>query len=90
MIIRQSPADTALGRALYPDQGWGLTELLLAGMADTLSWLQWSKTEDGRRNRNRPKRIPRPGIDDGSGEKMGNTPMSPAQMDEFLGYSMRG
>lgn len=90
MIIRQSPADCALGRALYPDYGWGLAELLLAGLSDSVSWLVWSKTPDGQRNRKRPKRIPRPGVEDETEERMGNTVMSLSEADAFLGYSMRG
>lgn len=34
-----------------------LETLLLASMADRLAWLQWAKTEDGKKNRNRPKNI---------------------------------
>lgn len=34
-----------------------LETLLLASMADRLAWLQWAKTEDGKKNRNRPKPV---------------------------------
>ncbi len=48
---------------MHPDEaGWTLTNLLLATIADALHWLQWVKTPDGKRNRNRPKPIERPGV----------------------------
>lgn len=34
-----------------------LETLLLASMADRLAWLQWAKTEDGKKNRSRPKPV---------------------------------
>ena len=64
VIVQQSPADCALARALNPDLAWGgLTEYLLAHISDTVSWLQWAKTEDGSKNRNHPKLWPRPGVE---------------------------
>lgn len=41
--------------------GWGVNEYLLALIADAARWLVWSKTEDGAKNRNHPKPLPRPG-----------------------------
>jgi Family of unknown function (DUF5361) len=47
---------------LFPDEaGWTRTDMLLASAVDALHWLQWVKTKDGAKNRNRPKPIPRPG-----------------------------
>lgn len=37
--------------------------MLLAAIADALAWLQWAKTKDGRKNRNRPDPIERPGVE---------------------------
>lgn len=55
--------DSHIYRALHPDEaGWTLTNHLLAIIADTLRWLQWAKTKDGRKNRNRPDPIVRPGV----------------------------
>ncbi|OYN80419.1 DUF5361 domain-containing protein [Mycolicibacterium sphagni] len=49
---------------MYPDKaGWTLTNHLLATIADVLRWLQWAKTKDGRRNRNMPDPIERPGVE---------------------------
>lgn len=44
------------------DAEWTLTNRLLAIIADVLRWLQWAKTSDGRKNRNQPEPIPRPGV----------------------------
>lgn len=37
--------------------------MLLADIADAQDWLVWSKTKDGRKNRNHPKPRKRPGVD---------------------------
>lgn len=88
VIIQHGPAQSALARAMYPDHGWGLSEQLQAALLDKANWLVWAKTKDGQSGRNRPKPIPRPGVEDT--EKLGNTVMSITEMDSFLGYSMRG
>jgi len=63
-IVRHSPVDSALIRAKEPERSrWGVSEYLLAVIADSLRWLVWAKTKDAKRNRNRPKPIPRPGDD---------------------------
>lgn len=59
--MRRSPSTSALARARHGD--WNLTNELLAGVVDALAWLQWAKTKDGAKNRNRPKPIPRPSND---------------------------
>ncbi len=48
---------------MHPEEaGWTLTNHLLAMIVDVLRWLQWAKTKDGIRNRNRPEPIARPGV----------------------------
>ena len=42
---------------------WGVAEYLLAAIADSLRWIVWAKTKDAKRNRNKPKPIPRPGME---------------------------
>jgi hypothetical protein len=55
--------DSHLYRSMHPDEaGWTLTNHLLATIADVLRWLQWAKTKDGQKNRNRPEPITRPGV----------------------------
>ncbi|WP_225985530.1 DUF5361 domain-containing protein [Janibacter melonis] len=64
------PKDAAVWAAAFPDDvaeaAWGLSEQLLAAILDVVNWLQWSKTEDGRKNRNRPRLVKRPGVEDTS------------------------
>lgn len=50
------------------------TEFLLAAIADRLSYLVWFKTEDGAKNRNRPKSF----VEEMTGEKKekNNKPMA--------------
>lgn len=63
-IVRWAPKSSALYRSMYlpdEDSAWGLQEMLLAAIADSLRWLQWAKTKDGARGRNMPEPIPRPG-----------------------------
>jgi hypothetical protein len=63
VLVRHAKRDSALMRAMHPDTyRWGLAEYMLADLIDTANWLMWAKTEDGRKNRRRPKRYPRPGM----------------------------
>lgn len=57
-IIFAAPPNTAVFHAV--EQGWGTTDYLLALIGDGIHDLIWQKTKDGRKNRKRPKRIPRP------------------------------
>lgn len=91
-IIRQSPVDSAISRAVDPEQSaWGLTEQLLALVADYAANQLWMGTEDAQKGRNRPKPIPRPGVvdDDENTEvkKFGSDPVPIAELDEFLGWA---
>ncbi|MBF6459801.1 hypothetical protein IU433_12215 [Nocardia puris] len=88
VIIKHLPDDAALRRAIHPDSGWGIAELLLAQIADKANWLAWTKTKAAQKGRGAPKPIPRPGVE--PVEKIGNTVMTLDQAEAFLGYSMRG
>lgn len=89
VVARQSPATSALARALEPEQSsWTLNEQLLALVADYLAWLQWAQTEDGSKGRNRPKPIPRPGVEpDLDVQKFGSDPVALDALDDFLGWA---
>lgn len=89
VIVRQAPQSSAVARAVEPEQStWGLSEQLLALVADYLAWLQWAQTEDGSKNRNRPKPIPRPGVEsDDEVRKFGSDPVALNALDEFLGWA---
>lgn len=69
---------------------WSLNEYLLADVVDTLRWLQWAKTEDGSRGRNRPRPVPRPGIEESPATvrtRFGSEPVPIAELDAFLGWN---
>lgn len=89
VIVRQAPQSSAVARAVEPEQStWGLSEQLLALVADYLAWLQWAQTEDGSKNRNRPKPIPRPGVEsDDEVRKFGSDPVALNALDDFLGWA---
>jgi len=63
VIAQHSEAGTALQTARHPEEaGWGLSEHLLAVVADAVISGNWMQSKDGQRNRNRPKQIQRPGV----------------------------
>ena len=65
VIVSESGRNSALFRAMHPKlYSWDDTALLLASAVDALNWLVWSKTKDGKKNRNHPKPIPRPGVEE--------------------------
>lgn len=57
-MIYAAPPGTSLYHVL--EQGWLTSDYLLAIIADGVHDLIWQKTKDGRKNRRRPKRLPRP------------------------------
>lgn len=57
-MIYAAPPGTSLYHSL--EQGWLTSDYLLAIIADGVHDLIWQKTKDGRKNRRRPKRLPRP------------------------------
>lgn len=55
--------DNATFRAIHPEWQWMIvTNQIGADSADRLRWLQWAKSADGQKNRNRPPLYPRPGV----------------------------
>lgn len=63
VYVRSSPITSTLFGELFPDlAGWTRENMLLADIADSLHWLQWAQTKDGRKGRNKPRKIPRPGV----------------------------
>lgn len=90
VIVRQSPPDSAIAHSVEPEQsGWGLSEHLLALVADYLAWLAWMQSEDGQRNRNKPKPLARPGVESEEREvrTFGSDPVALDALDEFLGWA---
>ncbi|MFC4374088.1 DUF5361 domain-containing protein [Nocardia halotolerans] len=84
-IVKHLPMESALLRVMYPEASrWQTAEHLLADVADSLHWLMWARTDDGRRGRNRPEPIARPGLKSDR-ERVG-TATQLDQMNEFLGW----
>jgi len=62
-VVKYQPATSALFREMNPDAApWGLSEHLLAVVADAVIAGNWMQSKDGQKNKNRPKQIPRPGV----------------------------
>lgn len=81
LVEQQRPGESALWMEQNPDHMWGLSEFLLADVADTLHMLFWAKTKDGAKNRNRPNPIERPGR---RPERMGKKPLPLDEMADWL------
>ena len=86
-LIATAGPDSAIVRDARKDEWeWGLTNQLLAFIADQLKMSAW----DGKGAR--PKPIPRPGVDGKEMETAGVKPegLSKAEMDEWLGDDWSG
>lgn len=88
-LIEHLPSTSALTRAIDGvDHQWTLTNMLLADAVDALNLLVWAKTEDAPLGRNRPKPIPRPGVEDDSTTTYGKGEGLPIdEMTAWLGWS---
>ena len=64
---------------------WGLSEHLLAAIADAALAGNWMQSKDGQKNRNRPKPIPRPGLEPAD-KKYGGKAESIDSIREWLGW----
>jgi hypothetical protein len=63
VFVQHVGRDSALYRSQNPDDSpWGLSEHLLAVVADAVIAANWMQSRDGQKNRNRPKPIQRPGV----------------------------
>lgn len=84
-VVQYGPADSALHRAMHPDDApWGLSEHLLAVVADAVIQGNWMQSRDGQKNRNRPKPIQRPGVE--TSKTYGGKAKSIEEIREWLGW----
>lgn len=72
-MVVNLPPDSATMR--HYAQGWGLEAQLLAGAFDRLVEANWQRSADGQNGRNKPKPLPRPGVQ-GAGVRVGSGSMS--------------
>lgn len=89
VFVRGLPRESAYARALLgEDHFWGLSELILAQVSDSLRILVWQQTEDGSKGKNQPKPWPRPGVaPDEDTTMFGKDAISIDEMDDWLGWS---
>lgn len=86
MIVNQSPATSALYRAVNPDDhAWGLTEQLLAAIFDVTQMGNWQRQGDNRAPR--PKPLARPGVEPAE-KKIGSSPLPMDEMARRLGWEV--
>ena len=84
VIVRQQPRESALARAMDPeDSAWGLSEQLLAAIADASHVRVW-QAGSGKRS-DRPKPIPRPGVEKGSKTVHRHEVLPAGEMASWLG-----
>lgn len=88
-IVSHLPPSSALQRAVNPEWArWLSGEMnghLLAALFDVGQTGNWMQSKDGKKKRNRPKPLPRPGIDDGS-TKYGGKAAPLEDIKEWLGW----
>lgn len=72
-MVVNLPPDSATMR--HYAQGWALEAQLLAGVFDRLVEANWQRSADGQKGRNKPKPLPRPGVQ-GAGVRVGSGSMS--------------
>ncbi len=91
VLVRQLPRDSALARALDPEEAaWSLGDHLLATVAELVSqgnWLLANQGVEKSKQSPQPKRIARPGVDPDAKEtrRHGSTEgMDPKAVAEFL------
>ena len=84
VIVRQAPPTSALARALEPDlAAWASGQVLAdltATVADLLAAGNWQR--QGKKSAPRPKRIKRPGQDNGE-KKFGRAPIPVKDFDDW-------
>jgi hypothetical protein len=86
VIVQHTERGSALSASMDPDSStWGLSEHLLAVVADAVIAGNWMSSRDGQKNRNRPKPIPRPGIVPES-KKFGGRAESIDTIRDWLGW----
>ncbi|WPM94340.1 tail assembly chaperone [Arthrobacter phage Cupello] len=84
VIVRQAPATSALARAVTPElAAWASGQVLAdlaANMVDLLAAGNWQR--QGKKSAPRPKRVKRPGVDNGE-KKFGRAPIPVKDFDDW-------
>lgn len=86
VIVQHSGRDSALQASMDPENArWGLSDHLLAVIADAVIAGNWMQSKDGQKNRHRPKPIPRPGVEP-EAKKFGGKAESMHAIRDWLGW----
>ena len=89
VIVDHLPVTSALHREVSPEwaawAGGDVSAHLLAVIADGVTAGNWMQSRDGQKNRNRPKPIPRPGLEPND-KKYGGKAESIESIREWLGW----
>ena len=86
VIVQHTERGSALQASMHPEASpWGLREHLLAVIADGVTAGNWMQSKDGQKNRNRPKPIPRPGVEPDD-KRFGGKAESIDTIREWLGW----
>lgn len=86
VFIRHSPKGSAYYSLESGEESlWGVQEHLTANLVDLTNILVWFKTKDGSKGRNRPKPIPRPGMQEPGKKKHGGAKIPAKKLAELLG-----
>lgn len=87
VIVQHAGHETSLFTSMHPDAApWKLSEHLLAVIADAVIAGNWMQSKDGQKNRNRPKPIPRPGVEP-EAKKFGGRAESMDAIRDWLGWN---
>lgn len=82
-LLSQLPAGSKYAGAVDPNLSWSDTQQLLASIDYSLKWLVWSRTKEGEHNRNQPKPLKPPAVEQAEASKVEGTDL--AGIDEILG-----
>lgn len=87
---RWLPTEAAVWRAVSPpspEDAWGLTEHLLAIIADRLAWISYVQQKVAGGKPQKPKNIPRPGVVGSETNTYGKDALPMDEMAEWLGWA---
>lgn len=86
VFIKHSPKGSAFHALETGEESlWGVQEHLTANLVDLTNILVWFKTKDGSKGRNRPKPIPRPGVQEPGKKKHGGAKIPAKKLAALLG-----
>lgn len=84
VLVNGLPSTSNLAREVHGDDvAWSTGDHLLALQFDALQIANWQRSKDGSTGRNRPKPMPRPGLQP-LGDRVGRTSRTPEEVKAYL------